>query len=148
MTTELTGPRRADRRRRAAPDGRPRRARRAAGRTGRRRRWPWWAEIPAMVVVGLLVALLIKTCLFQVFTIPSGSMENTLRIGDRVGVNKLSPLFGWEPKRVSRWSSRTRGTGCPPRPPVAATPSPTRSATSCPSSAWCRRRTTTTWSSG
>ncbi|MET9612749.1 signal peptidase I [Kitasatospora indigofera] len=98
MTTELTGPRRADRRRRAAPEGRPRRARRAAGRTGRRRRWPWWAEIPAMVVVGLLVALLIKTCLFQVFTIPSGSMENTLRIGDRVGVNKLSPLFGWEPK--------------------------------------------------
>nr|AUV64152.1 putative signal peptidase I [Streptomyces citricolor] len=63
-----------------------------------RRRWPWWAELPVMVVVGLLVALLVKTCLFQVFTIPSGSMENTLRIGDRVAVNKAVSLFGWKPK--------------------------------------------------
>ncbi|MFJ4670950.1 MULTISPECIES: signal peptidase I [Kitasatospora] len=67
------------------------------GRPGRRPR-PWWIEIPAMAAVGLVVALLIKTCLFQVFTIPSGSMENTLRIGDRVGVNKLAPLTGWKPE--------------------------------------------------
>ncbi|GAA2144236.1 hypothetical protein GCM10009760_31540 [Kitasatospora kazusensis] len=51
-----------------------------------------------MVALGLVAALLIKTCLFQVFTIPSGSMENTLRIGDRVAVNKLAPLLGWEPQ--------------------------------------------------
>ncbi|MER5866869.1 signal peptidase I [Kitasatospora sp. NPDC002040] len=66
---------------------------------GRRRRLPWWAEFPAMIVLGLVIALAIKTCLFQVFSIPSGSMENTLRIGDRVAVNKLAPLFGWEPAR-------------------------------------------------
>ncbi|MFJ9521943.1 signal peptidase I [Kitasatospora sp. NPDC101801] len=64
---------------------------------GRRRRLPWWVEFPAMVVLGLVIALAIKTCLFQVFSIPSGSMENTLRIGDRVAVNKMAPLLGWEP---------------------------------------------------
>lgn len=51
-----------------------------------------------MLTLGLVAALLIKTCLLQVFTIPSGSMENTLRIGDRVAVNKLAPLFGWQPR--------------------------------------------------
>ncbi|WP_457030929.1 signal peptidase I [Kitasatospora sp. P5_F3] len=65
---------------------------------GRRRRLPWWVEFPAMIVLGLVIALAIKTCLFQVFSIPSGSMENTLRIGDRVAVNKMAPLLGWEPK--------------------------------------------------
>ncbi|BFV59156.1 hypothetical protein KCMC57_up42600 [Kitasatospora sp. CMC57] len=71
---------------------------RATGKaTGRRRRLPWWAEFPAMIVLGLVIALAIKTCLFQVFSIPSGSMENTLRIGDRVAVNKMAPLLGWEP---------------------------------------------------
>lgn len=69
----------------------------AAG-SGRRRRLPWWAEFPAMIVLGLVIALGVKTCLFQVFSIPSGSMENTLRVGDRVAVNKLAPLLGWEPK--------------------------------------------------
>ncbi len=101
MTSDVAPAPGAGRRRRTDPEQGPRRARRGAGRRaarpGRRRRWPWWAELPVMVVVGLLVALTIKTCLFQVFTIPSGSMENTLRIGDRVAVNKLSPLFGWEP---------------------------------------------------
>jgi signal peptidase I len=44
-----------------------------------------------LVLVGaLIVALVVKTWLFQAFYIPSGSMEPTLEIGDRVLVNKIS----------------------------------------------------------
>lgn len=45
-----------------------------------------------VLVIGgaLVVALLVKFFLFQVFFIPSGSMEHTLNIDDRVIVNKLS----------------------------------------------------------
>ena len=110
MTSDLAGAP-ATGRRRDPGDG-SRRARRA-GRAGRRR--PWWVEIPAMIVVGLLVALTIKTCLFQVFTIPSGSMENTLRIGDRVAVNKLSPLFGWEPRSGEPVVFKDPGDWLPPQ---------------------------------
>ena len=46
-------------------------------------------ELPVLVVVALVVSLLIKTFLVQFFYIPSGSMENTLQVKDRVAVNKL-----------------------------------------------------------
>ena len=46
-------------------------------------------EFPILVIVALAVSLLIKTFIVQFFYIPSGSMENTLQIGDRVAVNKL-----------------------------------------------------------
>ena len=46
-------------------------------------------EFPILVIVALAVSLLIKTFLVQFFFIPSGSMENTLQIQDRVAVNKL-----------------------------------------------------------
>jgi signal peptidase I len=47
-------------------------------------------EWGAVVLVALLAALGIRQWVFQPFWIPSGSMENTLDIGDRVLVNKLS----------------------------------------------------------
>jgi signal peptidase I len=46
-------------------------------------------ELPILVVVALVVSLLIKSFLVQFFYIPSGSMENTLQIKDRVAVNKI-----------------------------------------------------------
>ena len=46
-------------------------------------------ELPILVVVALVVSLLIKTFVVQFFYIPSGSMENTLQIKDRVAVNKV-----------------------------------------------------------
>jgi len=46
-------------------------------------------EFPILVIVALAVSLMIKTLLVQFFFIPSGSMENTLQIQDRVAVNKL-----------------------------------------------------------
>ena len=60
----------------------------AAGRRPRKKR-SFWREFPILVVVALLLAVIIKTYAIQAFFIPSGSMENTLEINDRVLVNKL-----------------------------------------------------------
>ncbi len=46
-------------------------------------------ELPVLVVVALVVSLFIKSFLVQFFFIPSGFMENTLQIKDRVAVNKV-----------------------------------------------------------
>jgi signal peptidase I len=43
--------------------------------------------------VALLIALLVRTFVIQAFKIPSGSMENTLLIGDHIFVNKF--LYGY-----------------------------------------------------
>jgi signal peptidase I len=55
-------------------------------------------ELPVLVVIAFVLALLIKHFLVQAFYIPSGSMEQTLLIGDRVLVNKVSYHFR-EPHR-------------------------------------------------
>lgn len=52
-----------------------------------------------LVGIALGIALLIKTFLVQAFVIPSGSMEPTIQVDDRVLVNKFTPWFGWEPDR-------------------------------------------------
>jgi large subunit ribosomal protein L19 len=51
-------------------------------------------ELPILIVVALVVSLFIKSFLVQFFYIPSGSMENTLQINDRVAVNKLPFVSG------------------------------------------------------
>ncbi|WP_434600562.1 signal peptidase I [Streptomyces sp. A5-4] len=59
----------------------------------------FWKELPLLIGIALLLALLIKTFLVQAFSIPSDSMQDTLQRGDRVLVDKLTPWFGSEPER-------------------------------------------------
>jgi signal peptidase I len=48
-----------------------------------------WRELPVLVLLALVIALVIKTFVVQAFFIPSGSMENTLEVNDKILVNKL-----------------------------------------------------------
>ena len=63
--------------------------------TATKKHGSFWRELPFLILIALVLALLIKTFLVQAFYIPSASMENTLQGGppdkhyDRVLVNKL-----------------------------------------------------------
>jgi signal peptidase I len=46
-------------------------------------------ELPVLIAIALVLAILIKAFVVQAFYIPSESMEPTLEIGDRVLVNKV-----------------------------------------------------------
>ena len=50
----------------------------------------FFKELPVLVVVALGIAILVKAFVVQAFFIPSGSMENTLLINDRVLVSKFT----------------------------------------------------------
>jgi signal peptidase I len=76
----------------------------AKGRRGRgeKKKGSLLKELPVLLVIAFVLALLVKTFLVQAFFIPSGSMEQTLHgcpgcTGDRVLVNKVPYWFG-EPK--------------------------------------------------
>ncbi|MBV9593661.1 MAG: signal peptidase I [Actinobacteria bacterium] len=78
--TGLTGPSRRERRR---------------ARKAKRGKAPWW-ELPLLIAIAVVVAMLIKTFFVQPYFIPSESMEKTLHgctgcSGDRILVNK--PIY-------------------------------------------------------
>ena len=62
-------------------------------------RWLPGGRITLAALVFLVFLLLLNTFVLRPFQIPSGSMEQGLRIGDRVLVNKLAYRFGAEPRR-------------------------------------------------
>ncbi|OJF10443.1 signal peptidase I [Couchioplanes caeruleus] len=66
--------------------------------TGEQRRGSFWRELPILLGVAILVAVLVRAFVLQTFYIPSPSMEHTLNIWDRVLVNKLVYDFR-EPRR-------------------------------------------------
>ncbi|WP_116282699.1 signal peptidase I [Subtercola boreus] len=99
-------------------------SRRLPVRRRRRGGWYFFRDLLVIFLIALLASVLIKTFLVRSFYIPSGSMENTLLIKDRILVNELEPSLipiqrgdvivftdpgGWLPARPS-----------PAQPPVVA----------------------------
>ncbi|MFI8105908.1 signal peptidase I [Streptomyces sp. NPDC086023] len=73
--------------------------RRLARRVRRRRAGRAPRRIAAALGGSILLTLLVKTFVAQVFVIPSGSMEPTLRVGDRVLADTFTRWFGSTPAR-------------------------------------------------
>lgn len=68
-----------------------------AADTPRRRRRGWVTflrDVIVIVLVAVLVSFLVKTFVVRSFYIPSGSMEDTLLVNDRIFVDELTPRFG------------------------------------------------------
>lgn len=66
-----------------------------------RRRGPWifLRDVLVIIVIAALVSFVVKTFVVRSFYIPSGSMERTLLINDRILVDELTP----------RWTGYDRG---------------------------------------
>lgn len=60
-----------------------------AARPGSQKK-PFWREYGEALFIALIMALVIRAFLVQAFSIPSGSMERTLLIGDYLLVNKFT----------------------------------------------------------
>ena len=61
--------------------------------SGRKRQRSFWKELPILIVVALVLAFLIQHFLARVYMIPSGSMEQTLQVNDRILVDKVTYEF-------------------------------------------------------
>ena len=85
------------------------------------RKRPFWRELFIIVIAALVLTVVIKVFLFQVFSIPSASMENTLLPGDRILVNRLVyHLRGIDRGDIVVFSGD--GSWGPPPPPLPSNP--------------------------
>jgi len=75
----------------ALPPEQPTPSRRAQRRRGG---WAFLRDVIVIVVIALVASFLIKTFIVRSFYIPSGSMEQTLDINDRILVDEITPRFG------------------------------------------------------
>lgn len=55
-------------------------------------------EFLAPIAIALVIAIILKTCIFANAIIPSGSMLNTIKVGDRVIASRIAYTFG-DPQR-------------------------------------------------
>ncbi|MGY1812162.1 signal peptidase I [Blastococcus sp. SYSU D00820] len=83
----------------AGAESAPAGSRRRRGREKERKKGSLLRELPILLLIAFVLALLVKTFFVQAFFIPSGSMETTLHgcpgcTGDRVLVNKVPYWFG------------------------------------------------------
>jgi signal peptidase I len=65
----------------------------AKAKTAKRRKRSFWRDLLVIVVAALVLTIVLKAFVVQVFSIPSGSMENTLLPGDRILVSKIVYRF-------------------------------------------------------
>ena len=80
MTTEQTAPAEPTRSTPEAPE--------------RRRGWLYFLrDVLIIVLIAVLVSFLVKTFVVRSFYIPSGSMEDTLLVNDRILVDEITPRF-------------------------------------------------------
>jgi signal peptidase I len=91
----------------------------AKEKTGKQRKRSFWRDLLVIVVVALVLTILLKAFVVQVFSIPSGSMENTLLPGDRILVSKIVYRFrSIEPGDIVVFSGA--GSWDPPTPPPSS----------------------------
>ncbi|WP_257879722.1 S26 family signal peptidase [Kocuria flava] len=99
-------------------------------------------EIVLVLLWAVLIAFVVKTLLVRGFYIPSGSMENTLQLNDRIFVNVVEPTVGPLERGDIVVFEDAKG-GCRPR-TTATAGSPTPSTTPSPSWACCPTAPTST----
>jgi len=91
--------------------------------TRRSRRISVWRELPILVVIAIVIALIIKTFMVQAFFIPTGSMQDTLQIRDKILVNKLVYHFrGIEPGDIIVFNGAGTWNLAQPSNPVSSNP--------------------------
>jgi signal peptidase I len=73
-------------------------ASRAGSRARESKQLPIWQEMLVLLALALVLAVVIKAFFMQAFYIPSGSMNDTLVLDDRILVQKISYWTG-EPER-------------------------------------------------